>query len=76
MSKLLKNILVALAASIGFVAIVLSVLYILGYDVPVISDCECLCSCRKQPQGRKGKASAPAPTKVKRHYTKLVLPQD
>lgn len=76
MIKLLKNILVALAASIGFVAIVLSVLYMLGYDVPVISDCECLRGCCKQPQKKNGKASAPAPTKVKRHYTKLVLPED
>lgn len=76
MSKLLRNILVALATSIGFVAIVLSILYVLGYDVPIVSDCECLCRYRKQQKNRYGKASAPAPTKVKRHYTKLVLPED
>lgn len=72
MSKLLRNILVALAASIGFVAVVLSILYLLGYDVPVISNCECLCKCGKKPNSR----SASTPTKVKRHYTKLVLPED
>ena len=47
MSKLFRNILIALAASIGFVALVLSVLYFLGYDVPVVSDCKCLCKCKK-----------------------------
>lgn len=73
MSKLFRNILIALAASIGFVALVLSVLYFLGYDVPVVSDCKCLCKCKK---GAAKKNSSATATKVKRHYTKLVLPED
>lgn len=77
MNNFFKKLLIALAASIGAVAILLSILYLLGYDVPVIDECLSKCPCRCISKKKStAKASGGSSTKVKRHYTRLVLPQD
>lgn len=65
MSDLIKKILVALAATVGFFAVVVAILYFLGVDLP------CPCACRKP-----AKEGAVKTAKVKRHYTLLDLPED
>ena len=70
MSKLAKSILVALTAIVGLCTIVLAVMYFLGFDSP----CPCNdCKCKDDSFGSRRDTST---TKVKRHYTKLVLPRD
>lgn len=71
MSKLVRNILITLAASIGFVAVVVGIMYMLGYDVPCLDKCICKCTPTKKYPSRK--TSSATPTKIKRHYTKLDL---
>lgn len=74
MSKLIRNILITLAASIGFVAVVLGILYLLGFDVPCLDKCNCTCRFVKKYPSRK--TSNVTPAKAKRNYTMLVLDEE
>lgn len=74
MDKLIRNILITLAASIGFVAVVIGILYLLGFDVPCLDDCACKCGLVKKYPSRK--TSNVSPTKTRRNYTMLVLDEE
>jgi len=74
MSKLIRNILITLAASIGFVAVVVGILYLLGFDVPCLDQCSCAYNLRKKYPSRK--TSNVTPAKTRRNYTMLVLDEE
>lgn len=74
MSKLVRNILITLAASIGFVAVVVGILYLLGFDVPCLDKCSCACNLTKKYPSRKTRTVKP--TKTRRNYTMLVLDEE
>ena len=70
MSKIVKNIVITVTAIIGFIAIVLAILTLLGFEI----DIDCVPDCCK-PASKKAPAKKPEnpQTKIKRNYTEIKL---
>ena len=70
MSKLLRNLLVSLIASVGLFIIIVVFLEALGFDTGLADICNMDCSCKcKSPDKKNG-------TKIKRNYTQITLPEE
>lgn len=69
MNKILKNVLVAVSAIIGLIAITVVVMKFLGFDIDLdICNTDC---CKKPPVK---KYPEKAVTRIKRNYTEIKLP--
>ncbi len=67
MNKILRNVLVAIAALIGFATVTIVVMKLMGFDIDIDICPGCDCLSKKKP-------TEAAPTKIKRHYTEIKLP--
>lgn len=71
MNKIFRNVVVIVSAIIGFVALSLAILHILGIDTGI--DCPVCNGAKKNIK----KDSTPVPqTRIRRHYTEIKLPKD
>lgn len=68
MNKIFKNVLVAISAIIGLIAVTIAIMKLLGFDIDLdICNTEvCKPSAKKSPVNQS--------TKIKRNYTEIKLP--
>lgn len=70
MSKIIRNVIVAVSATVGFIALLFAILTLLGVEI----DIDCIPDCCKITKKPVTKEPAKAPTKIKRNYTEIKLP--